>query len=317
MRIIYLKPRSSLKGVELRSDTLFGALCWGIRQIHGNNTLESLLSQFFSRKPPFLISSAFPYKEENNTTIHYLPKPITEPIFPKMKTIEGYEKSKKVKKVKYISEKAFNGVINAKDDVLEDESAFLDTTELIDIDVQRNRINRLSLSTEGALFYSHEIFFPSNMGLYFLLISQKDTKDYIDSALLYLEERGFGGGISVGKGHFKYLRSSDIEIIHQPQIANSFTTLSLYYPTKEEFTLFHENKEMIWYNLIKRKGKLECSFVGSDDIWKSTVQMFSEGSTFPLISGHEVYGENPIVKDKPVFVQHYGFAFPIKMKIGE
>lgn len=316
MKIIYLLPKSSLIGTDIHSDTLFGALCWGIRHVYRDDILEDLLSKFASREPPFFISSAFPYKKKIGETIHYLPKPTIKPTLPEEKTIEAYDRDKRIKKVKYISQIAFNAIINAKKDALYDENQFFDVNSIVDIDIQRNSINRLSMSTEGALFYTHETFFSEDVGLYFLLVAQDGIEKYIEAALHYLQERGFSGDISVGKGHLMFDSISDKEIIHPPQDADSFTTLSLYYPTENEFTYYQKNKERVWCNLIKRKGKLESSFVSSDDIWKNAIQMFSEGSTFPLLPDVNIYGMNPIVKEHPFAVQHYGLAFPIKMKIG-
>jgi len=79
VKVIYLQPRSAWRA-ELRSDTLWGLLCWGVRYIWGESKLRNMIGQFDSGRPPFLISSAFPFREEKGEKTLYLPKPINRPF---------------------------------------------------------------------------------------------------------------------------------------------------------------------------------------------------------------------------------------------
>jgi hypothetical protein len=58
-KITYLSPTSSV-----RSFTIFGAICWSCKLIHGEEKLKEFLSEF-KENPKFLISSAFPYVKIN------------------------------------------------------------------------------------------------------------------------------------------------------------------------------------------------------------------------------------------------------------
>lgn len=333
MKAVYLKPRGSFKADRITSDTLFGALCWGIRHLHGRNTLEDILSQFKEGTPPFLLTSTYPY-QDNGSKTHYLPRPKTQPLRITPESREEIEKLKNLKKINFLPLELFEryaegrltdqdlyDAINTKgtaptyshngkkytlrDDALVENGALFTRKE-----IPRNAINRLNNATEGNLFYNRETFLSKDAGLYFLL-DAKDTKT-IASALGFLNDRGIGGDISVGKGSFEITAPQDFSL--QVTDGDAFTTLSLYHPTKTELTHFSQNKNRTWYTLERRKGKIESSFVQVDNVWKDTTYMFTEGSVFPTIDNQEAYGKNPIVKETPFEVQQYGYAFPINIK---
>jgi len=350
MKIVYLKPKSSFLGEQVHSDTLFGALCWGVRQIYGKEKLEEMLSRFdrTSKKfnPPFLLSSTFPYMDSGDRRMHFLPKPKLKPIWKEIDSKEALDTLKTIKKVAYLQENLFNGWINSK---ITDFNLFgnielkggaitykLDGREYLQkggiliekgyatsifkkTDIQRNVINRLSnTTTEGGLFYTHETFIGEESGLYFLIdIKDGSYENLLNASLGFIEDRGIGGDVSVGKGQFDIESLTEAGLIHEPKNPSSFTNLSLYYPCDDEIRFFKQHKGKLWYNLMRRKGKIESAFVSTKDIWKATVQMFGEGSTFPLIDDKEFYGENPIVKEKPFQIQHYGFALSVNMKVSE
>jgi len=348
MKIVYLKPKSSFMGEQLHSDTLFGAICWGIRQIYGEDELVEMLSRFdLGSKdfdPPFLISSTFLYAESEKRKIHFLPKPKQKPNKKKINTKEALDKLKTIKKVVYLQENLFNDWINGK---LTDSELF-DNVELgedkvtyklggeeylqkkgiliekgyaeittKEVDIPRNVINRLSNTTaEGGLFYTHETFIGKKSGFYFLIeIEDGSYENMLNASIRFIEDRGIGGDVSVGKGQFDMEILTETGLIQEPRNSSTFTSLSLYYPCEDEIQFFKQHEEKTWYNLRGRKGKLESAFVSTKDTWKASIQMFEEGSTFPLIADKELYGKNPIVKEKPFLIQHYGFALPVKMMV--
>lgn len=54
-----IEPRSAFGG-PIRGDTLFGQLCWAIRNRHGNQRLNELLDGYLDGKPFLVCSDAFP-----------------------------------------------------------------------------------------------------------------------------------------------------------------------------------------------------------------------------------------------------------------
>jgi len=74
---IYLWPLGPTGRVT--SDTLFGALCWGCRALHGSAGLERLLGGL-PDSPPFVVSSAFPVFRGREGPIRCYPMPfLAEP----------------------------------------------------------------------------------------------------------------------------------------------------------------------------------------------------------------------------------------------
>ena len=74
MKIVYLYPQSGFK-TELRSDTLWGLICWAIRNLYGNDALENFIQSYNTGKPEFVISSTFPFMQENKEITEFFPRP--------------------------------------------------------------------------------------------------------------------------------------------------------------------------------------------------------------------------------------------------
>ncbi len=77
---VYLEPQNGYK-TPLRSDTLWGILCWAIRSVYDEPTLEKFIADYNEGKGAFNLSSCFPYIELYNEgedeydKTHYFPLP--------------------------------------------------------------------------------------------------------------------------------------------------------------------------------------------------------------------------------------------------
>lgn len=347
MYVIYLHPISSFKGSTPRSDTLFGALCWAMRTLYGEEkTLKPLLERFHPTQegigpdPPFLLSSTFPFLKAADKKVHLLPKPKGAFQLKRPTTLAEIRRLKDFKKVRYVTEGLFSRLINGKLDEVTLYGSFLSDGErgkgtdleryqtvqfgslLVErelagqvngnwcsiLDIPHNAINRLSGTVdEGKLFSSEELFVAEGSGLYFLMqFLDESWKDKVSACWRFLGDRGIGGDVSVGKGQFTVYVEERV-LFSEPKTASRFTTLSLFF--SEE----NLDGQEVWYEWVKRKGKLESAYVPTTDIWKRTVLMYGEGSVFPW-DGRVFYGYNPIVKEvDDLRVQQYGFAFPVRM----
>ena len=118
MKRALLKFRSPLLAEQIRSDTLFGAICWGYRLLFGEGALQSLLDDFKSGRAPFTISSCFPYIEVGDKREYLYPKPLAFDPTGSTLTPAGEEDTGKIadensdpmknfKKMKYVSEGLF------------------------------------------------------------------------------------------------------------------------------------------------------------------------------------------------------------------
>ena len=316
MKAIYLESRGAYRN-QLHSDTLFGLLCWAIREVFSEARLVELLKAFAAGRPPFLISSAFPCAKDGSGWKPFLPRPLLPPQPVGQLSREEAQRLKRHKRLRYIPAEHFNqflqGIYSESSYYASGDWEALTMPVLWRTDRWRSTIDRLSDTTdgEGTLFAGPE--YRAAGGLYFLL--DGDEAELVENALRFLEDFGWGGGNSVGYGHFAAtVGASPLgKPVAEP---DRFVTLSLYHPRPEELDHFHTGEA--WYELMVRKGKVGGHFLQAGDFWKRSVLMFAPGSTFPARKEQQVYGRNPIVKGRqdglPFDVQQFGYAFAVGMK---
>jgi len=127
MKIIYLIPKSAY-ATELRSDTFWGMLCWGIRFLWGGNELgkeDAELKKFINTflgnnpKPEFVISSVYPFKQHGGHRTPYFPNPLR--MLPSLTDNTAFNDPrdefrvrKLFKKVKLVSLDDFEEIVNGK-----------------------------------------------------------------------------------------------------------------------------------------------------------------------------------------------------------
>jgi len=331
---VIMVPRSpNLTGYP-RSDTLFGAICWGIRLTNGSDALEGLLDRFKRRDPPFLISSSFPCQVKEGQVRYLLPMPLFSP--PSLTVAALHQRWKAFKRIKWVDLELFMRMLNGnvgpehmlKQMRLEKngsgEQQWMFEKYAFDggcLSLERihpsrmqemvgNSVNRLTNRTDENFFFYSAHQYEEGSASFFLISYEDDCQHLIDPALALLEDRGIGGKVSTGKGAVRMLRQK----IHEPlgSDGDTFLNLSTYIPLNEEIQYFREAQQTPSYALIARRGLVESAFAMQEAPWKKRVLCFGEGSLFPVIKGREHYGHNPIVHSDRFPVQQYGFAFPVK-----
>jgi len=334
--IIHLSPRSSYE-IQLHSDTLFGAICWGIRMLFGEDRLVQVLDEY-KTSPPFLVTSAFPCKFDGKDYNYFLPKPVLKPLTikdlesffssaeinkqtyhsKKFNTIEIVDKYKKFKKIKFIKMLYFKKILKRDDEAVL-FADFLDK-HLIETGycrngvAQKNSLDRLTHSTTGAgnTFYVPEIAYREKFGLYFLL-KTKNIEEYIHPVLRFLEDSGIGPNARTGKNWFKVaVKEKTLFDTNNSQAGDSFITLSRYIKNEPI------NIEASLYQLASVRSKVESrlEFAG-EDVWKHRVSYFTAGSIIKPLSIAEHYGRLAPVKsfgEKTIY--QYGYAFPVWINHG-
>ena len=317
MKAIYLQSRGAYRN-ELHSDTLFGLICWAIRQVFSEARLVELLKAFYAGQPPFLLSSAFPCAKDGTADWKpFLPRPLLPPPAPvEDLSPEEAQRLKRYKRLRYIPADHFNQFLQG--DYSEGSYYESDVWEKTTVPIPRRTdrlhgtIDRLSGTTdgEGTLFSEPEY---RTDGLYFLLDGEE--AELVENALRFLEDFGWGGGNSVGYGHFA-ATVGESPLAVAVSAPDRFITLSLYHPRSDELAHFKTGEA--WYELVVRKGKVGGHFLQTGDFWKRSVLMFAPGSTFPAMAEKQVYGRNPIVKGRkdglPFDVQQFGYALAVGMK---
>ena len=222
MKIVYLTPESNIRTI-LRSDTLWGTICWGIRYIYGNKALKDFIESYINSKPEFIISSTFPFCKQEDSITEFFPRPLIPLTFSndndyqkrEEKIIKAKER-KKLKSIKYLPKDDFIKIIIGQFSLLEvldqlvQKGTEIKTPSLKSISMTHNTIDRLKngtleLNGVGQLFHSEDLFFtPSDefsSGLYFL--AEGDTTK-LDAVLRLFTHIGLGGDRNIGKGYYTY-----------------------------------------------------------------------------------------------------------------
>ncbi len=214
-----LKPHSgpciAFQNELPRSDTVFGAIVWGMRDL-GVDTNE-FLSLYNSNSHPLVVSSVFPYI--------LLPRPMyVVPGGEDFKAREKYAEYKKRKKAEWLQPDGFNETI-AKGALPQEKSKY----HSLGKPTERPRVRIPRLGGETELFHQKLFAVP------FAWLALRGDEEWLKkakAALKLVGERGLGGGITYGTGAFEI---EDMELPFQ-EVAdgNAWVSLSLYYPKDEE-----------------------------------------------------------------------------------
>lgn len=332
---LYLKLPSGFKDNLPRSDTLFGAVCWGVRLFYGEKKgLTDFLATYQDKSPAMLLSSSFPFIEKDKKIIHFLPKPHSKPLKPQFE-IEKYKSAQKFNKVKYVDSQLFQEIINngyqnqdlwnkfqqgelflSEDEKILSKMGKIPSLPTKAKTIPGNAIDRLKGGTmEGKLYHTTEWFFEEESGAFLLAKISEEWCQKVLTIFRYYGDKGLGGDSSVGKGNYT-LQIEEGFPIQEANDGKRWLTLSLYYPEEDEWRYYQSNSEKAWYSVVKRKGKIESNFSPTVDIWKKSILMAEEGSSFPVIAGKPFYGTMPIVKEKSdsIKIFQYGIAFSVKIR---
>lgn len=337
MESILLSPDGPFSEIP-RSDTLFGAICWGIRDIRGTECLEDVLAQFQEGHPPFRISSAFPLIDGKNQ--EFL---LATPRLPRLSAGVGEMTDDRLEaldvwqQIEYIPASVFSMI--ASGSVSDEELlAGFDDDGGITIGERRyvqnrrfllpaesnqkpirkterthNAVNRLTGATDGSLYHRDAVFFSDTAGLH---VCVKGDVDLVLDGLSVAQDRGIGGDRSTGHGQFRLDGTESFDV--PPPDGDFFCTLSICIPHPDELSPFLTKG---YYEIEPRKGIVENSLASPDTVWKKRVLALAEGSILPRRTdldrgskkGREKsYGYNPIVADHFEHgVQQYGYSLPV------
>lgn len=178
--VVYLTPHSAFLP-QLRSDTLWGMLCWAMRMVHGEKRLEQMLESYHEGEPELLISSAFLWhRDEQGHKQHTFPRPTWRPDSPNLPRAEAMQRMslyKRLKSIGTLPEKPFLDLLQGTlghslpelETALErqQQTSGLQPLPSYDVDsVTHNTIDRikggtLSIDGAGQLFHVEEQFVKS------------------------------------------------------------------------------------------------------------------------------------------------------------
>jgi len=304
MKAVRIYPKTNFH-TYLNSDTLWGNLVYAYRMLNDVKKTSELLKEYSSTKIPFKVSSIFPFEIKKNGSkeiTYYLPKPISGVNIREAKNPEEMTYLKDFKKIRYVDKKTFEEYLNGDidDNILferflswkrdfTESNKFNYRESLSPTFILHNSIDRFSGSTlqvdgKGQLYWEEEFVGFGNQlsknkevetGIYFLV--EGENTSLIEAPLRLLSDIGIGGNKSIGKGSFEF-EIADFSFI-QPINHNSYISLSLFQPNKEEIGLLDKDNVNLFYDITTRFGKVGKDFnLQFQD--KNPVICFTEGSSF-------------------------------------
>lgn len=308
--LVYLNPLSLFP--DLHSDTIFGALTYAINLIFPEK-VDSMIKEFETETPPFIVSSTFPYIYEDNEKIRFYPKIIIKKEAGLTDEQINIDDLKNYKKINFLEEEIFFKLLNGEltsDDIIKNYADYYNVKDLLlknnnckdfkyhDAIKPNNSINRLSNESEG-VFYSEGREFK-NLGLFFLIeFNNLEYEPVVKAAIKFLKDRGFGPDISTGKGQFDY-EIVDYNISDENFSESSyFLTLSHYIPTNDELTQIGEDSS---YEIGSKRGR------SPEGELRKKVTFFKEGSIF---KDYKKFYGRIIESGSNTPSVEYGFAFPL------
>lgn len=343
--ICYLHPEAGYRP-ELRSDTLWGLVCWGMRLLYGEKMLVDFLETYAS-DPELTISSAFPFKKYGAKPLLFFPLPLIPSYSPtesKDNYLEMYRLRKDVKNIRWVNQEDFEKVLDGSltEAALWERAKKARQAEVSSLTVQElpeqkapqirthafthNTIDRINLSTvsvdgSGQLFHIEERFVvdefneskdTKNTGLYFLVHTTEETMTKLAAIMRFYRFNGLGGDRSTGKGTFNF-SFEPFAAFPTPANANMQVSLSLYHPTDGEISGYQTSADshLMAYLLERRAGRVGF---WTTNARKQPILYFKEGSVFPILD-QPYFGHTPQSKVDQHQYYSYGHAFMVKMKI--
>lgn len=301
----------------IHSDTIFSAIMSLWHNFYDDEIEE------ICKNPPFIISSAFPFK----TKTYFFPRPMVKIG---REGEDDPQTGRKLKGVKYISKDLLETLLVGNDLEFDETKTLqkgkfwfaagrdeLDQDAIIfgEREVPRVTIDRASNASD--IFYFSEIVFEKDSGLFFLAnFLKEEMREKFEAVLSLVGDEGIGGDKRLGKGLFTVKTEEGFQI-STPQDGNGVINLSLYHPKQEEIA--SGMLEGASYNLITRKGWIHS--IGAMSLRRRSVRMFQEGSVFNSL-GKEHYGDCPLVLGENiniglshnVYRYGLGFCLPIKRR---
>ena len=295
--------------ISIPADTLFSAICQTWRTFYGEERLTDFLAQYETGEP-FLLTSAFPFAGD----IRFFPKPLID------LKVNADDERKKLKKVRFLSERRFRQIVNDEeivfdpDDLSNDGQLWIHDYDKCSRTVwttdKRPRVTLDRQSSTSEIWHLGGVKFHENCGLWFAAkFDAEETQTQIETILRVLGDTGIGGERSAGYGIFD-LHSEPAEIESERE-TDRFVTLSPICPRDaDELDRLIQGND-VGYTLEERSG-----WIGSAEgngLRRQQVWMFAEGS---VLAGNGAR-VGRLVDLKPDACPHpvwrYAYAWPIKI----
>ncbi len=343
---IKLKPKSSLHLGQrenwlegtltyIHSDTIFSALCHCYLLLYGSldNFLEKFLPENSSEEPPFLISSAFPFRGDEL----FFPLPANQLVPPDA----DYETAKKLKKIEFVNLPLLKRLLNGEKiaDLLDDietsnelktfppvqqkspgkknnQKALQEKLDHPDEiykseDVPRIALNPLTNHPGENYFHFGQVTYAKDAGLFLLVkFIEPAWENTVKALFRLLADEGIGGDRTCGKGLFHQPEFFEPDI---PEVENASGqyAISVCFPRLSELS----GLEKSFYELEERKGYVFSPVNRS--LRRRSIRVLKEGAVLlnnvkRIGTLADVTPETPLL---PHRVYRYGYLFSLPCKL--
>ncbi|MDF9408704.1 hypothetical protein L7E55_10110 [Pelotomaculum isophthalicicum JI] len=295
----------------LQADTIFGGLCWTIRYAEGNDSINSMLGDFRSDRPWFVLSNAFPGD--------LLPKPLMKIKRPLPATRDEQllqaREGKRLKKIEYLTPKEFISLISGSMPVIENREK-----PISQVSTLHNQINRISGSTAdgGQLFEQMESYINQKdennqeqdyLSIY-IKLREPGLRDWLLDQFRLLGQTGIGKRKSTGKGSFSVIEMEKCELFESIKEPNAYLSLSNFVPRQGDPTEGY-------YKTFVKYGKLGEEYALSSYPFKHPLLMIRAGSVFFTKGGVKPFYGQMVENIAPTYpeVLQYALAFSVPVRM--
>jgi CRISPR-associated protein Csm4 len=297
--------------VVVGADTLFGAICWSFSMLYGSDKCGELVERFRVRRPPFLVSSAFPARVADDGVVALMSFPSCGVLRERMSSA-GLENVdiKMAQSIEFATRNGLDMVLRGEFDGLEVKDigalclAHVDEVESL----PRFRVSKSFRNVLDRAVYSSDVFRFSYVELdkgcglaFWLKLLDKSYEDIVFSAVRLVNEIGLGGersiGFGSGEGEVRVFSSGGVGFGGE----GGWMTLSPYVPTEDELGLLLGGRPLS-YVLVERTAFYPFG--------RFRYFCFGEGSVFPSLDGGDFYGRVVDIRENVV---RYGYAFSVRL----
>lgn len=314
-------------GTPLAGDTLFGQLCWALREAQGEAELTRRLTGYTTGQPWLIVSDGFPSG--------FLPKPTLPQNFEPQQNDPALRKAAKKKRWIPLGASGSTALDLLQKPLRDLLATAVDQTAVFGCDPQgkcrapqeavqaHNTLNRLTGTTgegEFAPYTMPQTFYAAGqkIDLYLVLDDARSTASELTSLLNAIGMTGFGRDASIGLGKFTLDTLTPITTPGHAQ-ANAFWTLAPCAPQGQGF-----DGENSYWRVLTRFGRHGNLHALSSKPFKTPVLLASTGAIFkpappfkahPFI-GQGLGGDGSLSKAEAATV-HQGYAPALPIFMGE
>lgn len=292
----------------ISSDTIFSAIINSMSEFYRSDEVNELIAKFRQR-PPFILSSLFLFNDER----YFLPRPLDDSMVPsELKRNMG----KELKKLKWLEAKDFlkwitSGVIS-EEDIKKMGSSQEEYNQAFKTEI-RPRVSLDRTTNNSNIYHAGYVHFYKNAGLYGIVaFNDIAYLNLYRELLTILGETGIGGEKTYGGGMFDVIAFKKVSDQFRSILeckTQSYTLLSLYHPSQEEYIGIEDSLSA--YNVVRKRGWISSGRYALP-LKRKSVGFLTEGSVFSKPLGGTVVDVTPDSPPSGLLnhrVYRYGYAF--------